>query len=267
MTAAPGTFRLRADERERYESDGFVVRERAFSGTEVDAIVAACERLIDDLVRDRQGSRLQMGSYVFEPDLKLGVTIKWEGDSDVVHGIEPFAHMAPELERWAYDARFIEPMQDICGDAHPILFTEKLNLKRPHHGGVNPLHQDYPYWKPVADDVDRVATAMLFLDDSTRQNGCLQVLPGSHRRGVQATRNDKDDFGNYEMDPGPFVDVALTSLEVPAGTVVLFGPLLVHRSDPNRSALDRRALLYSYQPEGSRHLLDFLRRLAKGRVS
>ena len=70
-----------------------------FTPAEVDAIVDACEDLVDELVRDRQGHRLQAGSYVFDPDFTRGVIIKWEGDSDVVHGIEPFAHLSPALER------------------------------------------------------------------------------------------------------------------------------------------------------------------------
>ncbi len=86
---------------------------------------------------------------------------------------------------WATDRRFLTPMQDFVGDAAPELFTEKLNLKRPERGGVNPLHQDYPYWVDVADDPATVATAMLFLDDSTLDNGCLRVVPGkSHERRV-----------------------------------------------------------------------------------
>ena len=109
----------------------------------------ACEHLVDELVRDRQGHRLQAGSYVFDPDFTRAVIIKWEGDTDIVHGIEPCAHLSPALHAWATDERFLEPMQDFVGDAHPELFTEKLNLKRPEHGGVNPLHQDYPYWVGV----------------------------------------------------------------------------------------------------------------------
>ncbi len=47
------------------------------------------------------------------------------------------------------------------------------------------------------------------------------------------------------------IDVSrLVPLEVPAGSVAYFGSLLVHRSLPNRSAEDRRALLFSYQPKG-----------------
>ena len=82
------------------------------------------------------------------------------------------------------DPRFLDPMVTLVGDPTPQLFTEKLNLERPRCGGVNPLHRDHPYWEGVADDPSRVATAMLFLDDASSENGALQVLPGSRRTGT-----------------------------------------------------------------------------------
>ena len=251
--------RLTSDEREALERDGYVLRESVFSASETAEITEACERLLAELTADRQGRRYHVGSYTFEPDMLTGCTVKWEGDTDVVHGIEPFAHLSPELEKWAYDPRFIGPSIDFVGDDDPVLFTEKLNLKRPQVGGRNPWHQDWPYWQ-FADDRSRVVTAMLFLDDATLENGTLQLIPGSQRRGPWPTRTDSDAFGNLEMDPAEVEGHDTVALEVPAGTVVWFGPLLVHKSEPNRSDKERRALLYSYQPFGSTHALELIRR-------
>lgn len=255
----PGSLRLSAAERERLAADGFVVREAAFDAAELERISEACERLVEELVSNRRSERARYGSYVFDSDVERGVVIKWEGDSEVVHGIEPFAHLSPELEAWAFDPRFIEPMKDIVGADEPSLFTEKLNLKRPQRGGPNPLHQDYPYWIPVAEAAEDVATAMLFLDDSTLENGCLHVVPGSHRQGRWRTRTDGDRFAANEIDAAAYPDVELVPLEVPAGSVVMFGSMLVHQSAPNRSSRDRRALLYSYQPPGRRSMIEVLR--------
>jgi hypothetical protein len=251
--------RLSPSEREVLARDGYVLRESVFSRDEVGEMVEACERLVADLVKDRHGKRYHIGSYTFEPDQLTDCMVKWEGDSDVVHGIEPFAHLSPDLEKWAYDARFIGPSVDLVDDDQPTLFTEKLNLKRPHVGGPNPWHQDWPYWED-ADDRSRVVTALLFLDDATLENGTLQVIPGSHTSGPWPTRTDSDAFGNLEMDPKATEGYTPVALEVPAGSVVWFGALLVHKSDPNRSDRDRRALLYSYQPSGHSHMLDISRR-------
>jgi hypothetical protein len=251
---------LTEDELTWLDRDGYVVRENVFSPTEVAAITAACEDLVARLVRDRQLKRYKAGSYVFAPDFERSTMIKWEGDSDIVHGIEPFAHLDPALKTWALDARFTQPMQAFVGDANPSLFTEKLNLKRPGVGGVNPMHQDYPYWLGSAQDPAHVATAMLFLDDATLENGCLQVAPGSHRSGQWRNRTDSDEFGANEIDARAYADVEMLPVPLKAGSMVMFGSFLVHCSEPNRSALQRRALLFSYQPAGHHTMVDSLLR-------
>lgn len=257
--SAHAQSRLSAAERVQYASNGYVVREAVFDAGERARIIDASEELVDRLVRDRQGQRVKVSNYVFDSDDANGVVIKWEGDTDIVHGIEPFAHLSPALKSWGYDARFVQPMKDIIGHEQLELFTEKLNLKRPRYGGVNPLHQDYPYWIHPAESAEEVATAMLFLDDSNIGNGCLFVIPGSHRAGVWKTRTDGDRFAANEVDASAYPNEKPVPLEVPAGTVVFFGPMLVHQSAQNLSDEQRRALLYSYQPAGRRTQLEAFR--------
>ena len=252
-------LRCSPSEREAIERDGYVLRQSVFNRDEVAEITDACERLLADLVKDRKGRRFHVGSYTFEPDQLTDCTVKWEGDSDVVHGLEPFAHLSPALEKWAYDARFLGPSADFIDDDEPVLFTEKLNLKRPFVGGPNPWHQDWPYWE-YADDRARVVTAMLFLDDATLENGTLQVLPGSQQKGPWPLRTDSDAFGNLEMDPSAVEGMTPVPIEVGPGSVVFFGPLLVHKSEPNQSSRERRTLLYSYQPNGLTHSLELFKR-------
>jgi ectoine hydroxylase-related dioxygenase (phytanoyl-CoA dioxygenase family) len=263
-SADGGRFRLDETEQQALDEQGYIVREEVFAAADVRAMIAASEALVDDLVRDRQGWRLHVGSYVFDPDVMNGVIIKWEGDSHVVHGIEPFAHLSPVLREWALDARLVEPMIDLVGHDRPELFTEKLNLKRPTVGGPNPPHQDYPYWIDSAEVAADVATAMLLLDDATVANGCLRVAPGSHRSGKWTTRTDGDVFLANEIDMNEYTDVELTPLELGAGSVVMFGPFLVHQSLPNHSDAQRRALLFSYQPAGRHHMLAMLQKTMRG---
>jgi ectoine hydroxylase len=260
-TAATTDHRLTAQERAGLDADGFVVREQVFSAAEIADMAASCEALVDDLVRDRKGWRLRAGSYVFDPDLAHDAIIKWEGDTDVVHGIEPLAHLSPALHEWALDRRLVDPMVDLVGDDEPALFTEKLNLKRPQVGGPNPPHQDYPYWVDSADRAEDVATAMILLDDATLDNGCLGVVRGSHKQGKWTTRRDGDEFLANEIDMNVYPDTEVVPLELDAGSVVMFGPFLVHQSLPNHSDQPRRALLFSYQPAGRHHMLEPLRRL------
>lgn len=249
-----GSLRLSGTERAELDERGFVLRKDVFDAVELREIASACEALVDRLLQEKRRTKHTAGSYMFELQRRLETIVKWEpADPDLVQGVEPFAHLSDELHRWALDPRFLEPCKDLVGEEDVILFTEKLNLKRAHRGGPIVLHQDFPYWADQTSGASRVATAMLFLDDATIDNGCLEVVPGSHREGLR-DRRAIDGFGSLEIDSERYDRSRLVALPVSAGAVVYFGPFLVHRSLPNRTGADRRALLYSYQPAGFPHL-------------
>ncbi len=96
---------------------------------------------------------------------------------------------------------------------------------------------------------DRSLTAAwIALDDATVDNGCLWVLPGSHRAGVLHPVRDQDDprFDCTQEAHG-FTDADAVPVEVPAGAAVIFNGYLLHRSLPNtRRAGLRRALVNHY---------------------
>jgi ectoine hydroxylase len=245
------SHRLQPRERAQLSELGYVARERVFDAAELECIRASCEALtLRVAAAEERSPRIPAGSYVFQAIRELCTIVKWEPDHpDVVMGVEPFAHFDAELRRWGLDPRLVEPMQDLLAAPAVDLFTEKLNLKRARVGGPIVLHQDYPYWVENSTNPAEIATAVVFLDDADRRNGCLEVLPGSHRQGVRSGRSVRG-FGKFEMEPDAAEVEKLVGLEVPAGSAVFFGSLLVHRSTPNTSDRDRRALLYSYQPSG-----------------
>jgi hypothetical protein len=254
------TFELTAAEREGLERDGFVVREGVFSRDECAAIAADCETLIAELEAAKRDKKLVVGSYMFEALVDLATVVKWEPFApDVVQGVEPFAHISEPLKAWGLDPRLVDPCKAIVGQDDLVLFTEKLNVKRAKHGGAIVLHQDFPYWENMTPIAHRVATAMIFLDDATVENGCLEVAPGTHKVGKHRQKKNVDGFGSLEMDDEIFDLARLRPLEVPAGTVAFFGAFLVHRSLPNTTDGDRRALPYSYQPKGHPHALELHR--------
>ncbi len=254
------SLRMNAAERAQLVRDGFVVRRDVFDDRECAAILADCEDLVSLLERAKRSTKHVVGSYMFEVEREAGTVVKWEpGAPDVLQGVEPFAHISQALNDWGLDPRLVDPCKDIVGEDEVILFTEKLNVKRARRGGPIVLHQDFPYWEKMTPVSHRIATAMVFLDDTTLENGCLEVAPGTHTVGKWKQRTDADGFGTLEMDIAAFDMSRLTPLEVPAGTVAYFGAFLVHRSLPNRSDGDRRALLYSYQPPGYPHGRDINR--------
>lgn len=247
------SLRLSNREKQKLDKDGFVVRERAFTVRECTQIALDCEELCAQLLAAKRNTKHVVGSYMFERHEGYGINIKWEPDSpDLVMGVEPFAHFSPALREWGHDSRLMEPCRDLIGEDDIVLFTEKINYKRARKGGPIILHQDYPYWAAFTPIASRVVTAMLFLDDADRENGCLEVAPGTHNTGEQK-RWQTTGLRNREMDATAFDVAQLVPLEVPAGTAVYFNSFLVHRSLPNKSNKDRRALLYSYQPAGNPH--------------
>ena len=244
-------FRLRAEEQSRLNENGFVVRENVFTRDECAAMADAVETLERDLLAAKRRTKVTVGSYMFELQRELGSIVKWEPDfPDVVQGIEPFAHISKPLDGWARDARLWNPCKDLVGQDDLSLYTEKITMKRARTGGTIILHQDYPYWRAQNTVPHKIVTAMIHLDDATRLNGCLEVSPGSHRDGMNRNTKSVDGFGANELDESKFDMHSLVPVEVKAGAVVFFGAFLVHRSLPNRSDKDRRALLFSYQPAG-----------------
>ena len=97
---------------------------------------------------------------------------------------------------------------------------------------------------------DRSLTAVwIALDDATVENGCLWVLPGSHRRGVLYPDRDQDDprFDcTIEAYDFPYRDQDSVPVEVPAGSAVIFNGYLLHRSLPNTGRHGYRRALASH---------------------
>jgi hypothetical protein len=110
-----------------------------------------------------------------------------------------------------------------------------------------PWHQD-EYFIPTRDR--SLTAAWIALDDATVENGCLWVIPGSHRRGVLYPDRDQDDprFDcSIEAYDFPYTDADAVPVEVPAGAAVIFNGYLLHRSLQNSGRHGyRRALANHY---------------------
>jgi ectoine hydroxylase-related dioxygenase (phytanoyl-CoA dioxygenase family) len=90
--------------------------------------------------------------------------------------------------------------------------------------------------------------AWIAIDDATVENGCLWVMPGSHRSGFlwpSKPHGNPDEFDPSDESYG-FDDSAAVPVEVEAGSVVFFNGYLLHRSLKNRSQGFRRSLVNHY---------------------
>jgi phytanoyl-CoA hydroxylase len=90
--------------------------------------------------------------------------------------------------------------------------------------------------------------AWIALDDATVENGCLWVIPGSHRSGYLYPQKSHENPDEFDFAPESYgFDVsAQVPVEVKAGTVVFFNGYLLHRSFKNRSEIYRRVLVSHY---------------------
>ena len=112
-------------------------------------------------------------------------------------------------------------------------------------------HQDEDYI-PTRDR--SLTGGWIALDDATTDNGCLWVLPGSHKHGVLWPQEFQQDprFDCAEQSIGfPYSDSDAVPVEVKAGTIVLFNGYTLHRSLPNTSSGYRRVLVNHYMSASS----------------
>ena len=97
---------------------------------------------------------------------------------------------------------------------------------------------------------DRTLTgAWIALDDATVENGCLWIIPGSHKRGVLWPQHDHEDtrFDCAGETYGfPYTDEDSIPVEVKAGSLVFFNGYLLHRSFPNRAQSGYRRVLVNH---------------------
>lgn len=133
---------------------------------------------------------------------------------------------------------------------------DQLFCKPARHGGVVAWHQDYSYWtrtKPMAH-----LTCWIALDDATRDNGCLQYVPGSHRwelLPVTGLAGDMDAIQSVLSDEQKrqFRPVAV---ELKKGYASFHHPLMVHGSYANSTDRPRRATVVNVFRDGTRSASD-----------
>lgn len=219
---------LSLKEVEAYGTNGYLGVENVLSSTEVEML----RRVTDDFV---EKSRL--------------VT-----ESDDVFDLEP-GHSAqnPKLRRLkdptelheAYrntlrHDKILDIVSQLIG---PSIWTNgnKLNMKSGGFGSPVEWHQDWA-WYPFTND-DLLAVGVC-IDDMTEENGCLLVIPGSHRGPILDHHLDGVFAGGVTEDE--FDDSAARKVEIKAGGISIHHVRTLHGSLPNLSPYPRRLLLFQY---------------------
>ncbi len=147
------------------------------------------------------------------------------------------------------DDRLLDIAQSFIGP-DIALFASHYISKPPFSGQQVLWHQDGAYWplEPM-----KVVTLWLAVDESTPENGCVRVIPGSHKDDIHALR-DRDDVDNVlgsesaiDIDESKSVDLVLAP-----GDVEVHHPNIIHGSTANTSPKRRCGLTIRYIPTTTR---------------
>ena len=214
------------DQRSAYQRDGFVMVRSLFDVEEIGILREAIEldpQLRESLYdrKDSEGKATRMAT--------------WNHPGDSAYGLA------------ARSNRVVDTMEDMLG-GEVYHYHSKLTAKEPRVGGAWEWHQDYGYWYHNGCVYPYMASVMVALDHSTRDNGCLQVLRGSHLAG----RVDHGVLPGEQVGADPrrveqmLKQLELVYAEMAPGDGLFFHSNLMHRSDQNRSENRRWTVLFCY---------------------
>ena len=235
--STPGHFfRLTDAERERWQRDGFFIRENVFSRAENEVLNKAAEEVVAG-ERPFPAEHVDRNALVRDgKEQRTGI--------HAMHKLHfPSCHIPEFLER-VRDPRLTDPIVDLLGP--DILGINNLYIwKAPEIGLGFPWHQDKFYFRQrfVTDTTVGTWTA---IDAADRGNGCLYVIPGSHLGPVvehdQLEGSQQSEF-KLARDTRNEAGVAL---EAEPGAVIWFHSHLLHKSTDNHSGRFRRSYVSHY---------------------
>jgi hypothetical protein len=218
MTQTASTSAAMGDLKARYEGDGYVSPIRVMSDGEVAQIRHRLEAYLAG-----SGRNVKEDTFL---QFKVHMVFSW-ADALIRH---------PAV---------LDAVEALIGPDILVWNTAVL-IKKPQNHDFVSWHQDIYYWRNHPDDV---VGAWIAIADSTPENGCVRVIPGSHREGVL---RHADTFATDNMlsrgqqiveavDESRAADLALR-----AGEMSLHHTVTVHGSRPNRSDQARMGFVVTY---------------------
>lgn len=220
---------LSADEISRYRDEGWVKPRFRLP----EARVGVMRDALDDLIRRNPGVR---------PEKLVSAHI--EGDNgEGVRGSAAFLALAR-------DPDIVELVSGVIGE-DVILWGCHVFCKPAEHGYETPWHQDGHYWpmRPLA-----TCTVWVALEESKTWNGCLRVIPGSHRPRAlyDHLHEDRADLTlNQRMAEGTFDESLAVDVELEPGEMSLHDVYMIHGARPNTSTQRRTGVALRYMPATS----------------
>lgn len=145
--------------------------------------------------------------------------------------------------------RMVNNVAKLLDSTAPVChFHTKLMQKQPRVGGAWEWHQDYGYWyKNQFLFPDQLVSVMVALNQATKENGCLQVIKGSHKLGRLNHGFAGEQIGaDMEMVNICLKKMDLIYVELEPGDALFFHSNILHRSEANLSENSRWSIISCY---------------------
>lgn len=145
--------------------------------------------------------------------------------------------------------RMVKTVAPLLDSEAPVChFHSKLMQKEPRVGGAWEWHQDYGYWyKNQFVFPDQLISVMVALTPANKENGCLQVIKGSHKMGRVNHGFAGEQVGaDMVMVNNALQTMELLYCELDPGDALVFHPNLLHRSEANLSEHPRWSIIACY---------------------
>ncbi len=212
-----------------YRREGFIVVERLFDAADV--------ARVDATIRQMTDAALAGGDYSKVLELEPEPV---DGQRVPRRVFNPY-DQHEVFRSLAHDPRLLDRIESLITPNFNLQHS-KLNMKPAKVGSAVEWHQDMAYFPHTNDDL---VTTLVYLDDATEENGCLQVLPRHHTHYFDHSGADGRFAGMITEDLSNFGKPK--SLPAPAGSAIFMHCITPHSSLPNRSTRARRTLIYEYR--------------------
>jgi ectoine hydroxylase-related dioxygenase (phytanoyl-CoA dioxygenase family) len=216
---------LTAEQAGRYDEDGYALVPGFFDAEEIDLLRRAARE-------DHELDRRAFGRADGEGG-KVRLSL-WNHPGDGIYG------MFARCERVVRSAELL-----LAGEVYH--YHSKMIMKDPKVGGAWAWHQDYGYWYQNGVLQPLLTSVFIAVDPCTRENGCLQVIRGSHRCGrINHVLTGDQAGADRERVDRILERMPLDYVLMQPGDALFFHANLLHRSDQNHSDSPRWAMICCY---------------------
>ena len=220
---------LTETQKSAFDRDGFIVIESLLTQSDLEILRERIDAMAEGKV---EGVPLRMEEEALEGGLQE------VEQRDKVWQIMDASSHDEAVFRHVSHPKILDIVEDLLGTPDIKLLTDQVLMKPAHHGSPVSWHQDSAYWNTI--DPPALVTCWTALDDVTEDNGCVRMVPGSHKHGIYS--HTRDTFLHVEG-----VDISLAvPIVMPAGGASFHLSTTVHGSGPNQTPNRRRGLATSY---------------------